>query len=199
MILIVFLLIPILGNAQIKTYINHTERKVSLLEKTNGYEPQIDSVLHMDVEGISKNTSIYYFNRIKLTVKGCLINITSTESPVFSSLRSISSQQRDSLIYTDLKERFSPSPWSNAKLIFYKISPMQHLAGFCYVDIFETTYRDNGYSKYISSMIRIFVIDGIEYRFSVYTKGAPYNKSVCSSRQAICHEFEQLVNNISIE
>ena len=84
-------------------------------------------------------------------------------------------------------------------MISYKIFPLQqHRDGYYYVDIFKTTYRKN-YKKYVTNMKRVFVIDGIEHRISVYTKGYPYNKTVRRSRKAVCCVFEELVNNLVVE
>jgi hypothetical protein len=119
---------------------------------------------------------------------------------MFYTLQNISFQKQDSIIYADLVERFTPSHSLKAKLIEHRMSPLQqHSSGYKYVDIFKTIHKNNSYSEYISSMLRIFIINGIEHRIAVYTKGSPYNKTVCKSKRAICHEFEQLVNSFTVE
>ncbi len=108
------------------------------VENLDNYELQVDSIFKIN----EKDNSTYYLNRIKVNTEKSEITLYARKNLITST-----SYKRDSLIYAELKECFEPSRLSKAKLISYKISPLQQNSeGYKYVDIFKTTYRDNGYS-----------------------------------------------------
>ncbi len=171
-LIILFFYFTTLSNAQLRVHVNLDNGFFHLLDNDSGYISEIDSVFMMNKNQLSGESEIYYRNRIKLMNKKHFISMYSIESSLLS-LQGTSQKNRDSIIYADIKKVFEPSGWLRAKNIFYKISPIQHSAGFSYVDIFETIYRDNGYNKYLSSMRRIFLINGIEYHIVFCIKERP--------------------------
>ncbi|MFK7796329.1 MAG: hypothetical protein AB8E82_02670 [Aureispira sp.] len=170
-----------------------------VINKPMHYVIKEDTISDMIRINKSEKYTHYYFRRTKLNSNKCHILLCSRISPIFYSIYHTPISKRDSLIYANLKERFAFPRLSEVQLIDYKISSLQYTSkGYGYVDIFKTTHRKN-YKRYVTSMKRVLVIDGIEYRISVYTKGYSHNKTVCRSRKAVCHVFEELVNSLLVE
>ena len=200
MFLLVLLLLGSCLHAQTSFSLKKEGNSIVTLHRPEGYSIIEDTISSMLRIGKEKKYIDYYFRRTRIYNAQCYIQLYSRLSPVFDSLTSINhNESKKLMIYDNIVSGNKPSRLFKGEIIYYKISPMkQHYDGYYYADIFETTYQ-NDYSKYVSSMKRIFVIDGIEHEISVYSQGYPYNKTVCSSRKAVCHVFEELVNSLVVE
>lgn len=196
--IIIILLLSSYTYAQEKISVKKEGNSIILVNRPKSYDIKEDTVSYLMK---SKNKYIdYNFRRTRLNNDKCNILLHSKLFPAFDSLKIITDNKKKSiLIYENIKKNNTPSPQFKGRVISYKIHPIeQHINGYYYVDVFKTTYRNN-YKRYITSMSRFFVIDGIEHEISVYTQGPPYNKTACRSRKVVFHEFKELVNNFTIE
>ncbi|MGH1337165.1 MAG: hypothetical protein ACRBFS_13660 [Aureispira sp.] len=197
---LLLILLSISLHAQTSFSIKKEGSSILLLSHPEDYTVKADTMSSSFRLYRNQDYTNYYFRITNLENSECLIQFYSRLSPVFDSLMDIENEtKKNIIIHNSFKKTFKPSLWFKGKMISYKISPMkQHPDGYYYTDIFKTTYQ-NDYSRYISSMKRVFVIDGIEHEISVYSQGFPYNKTVRRSRKAVCCVFEELVNNLVVE
>jgi hypothetical protein len=193
--------------AQIQIKINLKNRFYEILSDVDTLDLKTDSISNLSTPYYGEG-DVFYLNRIKFATNTSAVILYSRKSPVIPFKKKISLEQKDSLIYIDLLERFKPIRSSTVRLVDYKISALQQTAsGYRYVDVFETILRYSYYGRrrYTSSMHRAFMIDGIEYNIRFYTIGPPYassipyNRTACRSKRAVCKDFKELVDSLIIE